>query len=266
MSLPPPLRASTVVVTGASSGIGAELARALGERGYNLALVARRRNRLRALARELRATHGVLVDIYEADISRRAVRTKLVTALDEGGRTVVGLCNNAGRGSFGLFCNLDPEDEGQIVRLNVNAVHGLTAALLPRMLRGGSGAILNVGSVAGAQPIPGNATYSATKAFVNSFSEALHAELRGTGVSCTLVAPGPVPTEFAQRARREDLERRVPDAAMVPPEEVARQAVEGMVAGHRLVIPGVQNQVAYHGGRLAPRSVLLPALRALSKL
>jgi hypothetical protein len=131
------------------------------------------------------------------------------------------------------------------------------------MVSHGAGAVLNVGSVAGAQPLPGNATYAATKAFVNSFSEALHAELKGTGVSSTLLTPGPVRTEFVEVADARDIEGRAPGFTWQTPQEVARQAVDGMERGRRVVAPGVFTKVVSTSGRVTPRPLLLPLMRAV---
>ncbi|HWT22752.1 MAG TPA: SDR family oxidoreductase, partial [Solirubrobacteraceae bacterium] len=200
MALPPPTIDSTVVVTGASAGIGAELARELAERAYNLVLVARRAEPLDALAGELRLTHGVHVDVEPVDLADAPARVALVARLEAGEREVVGVCNDAGFGSIGRFADLPLEREQDIVRVNVEALHHLTGAFLPRMVEQGIGAILNVASTAAFQPLPGFATYAASKAFVQSFSEAVHAELAGTGVSVTCLSPGPTRTRFGKVA------------------------------------------------------------------
>ena len=179
MALPPPSYGSTILITGASSGIGADLARQLAERGYNVTLTARRRERLEELAGELREAHDVHVDVETCDLGDAAARRKLTGKLLAGEREVVGVCNNAGFGNLGRFLDLDLEQETDVVRLNVEAVHELTGAFLPRMVEQGSGAILNVASTAAFQPLPGFATYAASKAFVHSFSEAVHSELDG---------------------------------------------------------------------------------------
>lgn len=191
MSLPLPSPDQSVMITGASAGIGAELARRLGRRGHPLVLVARRADRLHALAEELRTSCRVDVDVHACDLSDPGQRRELVEAVRQSDRELVGLCNNAGVGSFGRLWELPWDGEAQIVRLNVEALHELVGAFAGPMVERGYGAILNVGSLAGFQPQPSNATYAASKAFVNSFSEALHAELRGTGVSATVVCPGP---------------------------------------------------------------------------
>jgi short-subunit dehydrogenase len=261
MSLPPPDPNATVVITGASSGIGTELARRLAERGHGLTLVARRREELESLATEVRDRDGIAVDVRPADLGDGEQRAKLIGTLRQSGRFVAGLCNNAGFGSFGWFSKLDQERERQMVRVNVVALHELTGELLPPMVERGAGAILNLGSVAGVQPLPGNATYAATKAFVNSFSEALHAELSGTGVSCTLVTPGPVKTEFSQRAGVGDLEDSTPGFVWESAEDVALAAVDAMERGKRVVAPGIGAKLASTGGRFTPRGVLLPAAK-----
>lgn len=263
MSLPPPFASATVVVTGASAGIGAELARELARRGHNLTLVARDESRLEELAGELRAAHGLEVDTVAADLADDEAREGVARALEDGVHEVVGLCNNAGVGSFGRFQELPFEGEAQQVRLNVVALHDLTGRLLPGMVACGRGAILNVGSIAGFQPQPIQATYSATKAFVNAFSEALHEDLSGTGVSCTVIAPGPVNTEFGERAGVPGLWGAGPDSLWGTPEQQARAAVEGMVEGRRSVLPGILPKVAMVSGRATPRSIALPALRLL---
>lgn len=264
MSLPTPTPDSTVLVTGASSGIGAELARDLARRGYGLTLVARRRERLVELGDEIQRRHGVEVDVRAADLSKPASRTRLVTALHASATRVVGVCNNAGFGSFGRFQDLPLETETEQVRLNVDALHELTGAFVPDMVGRGAGAILNVGSVAGFQPIPSNATYAATKAFVNSFSEAVHTDLTGTGVSCTALCPGPVSTEFGDVAGL-DVNGTGPDFLWASAEDVARAGVEAMLKGRRTVIPGLANQAAALGGRYAPRTLLLPLARIATR-
>ena len=260
MSLPAPDANATVVVTGASSGIGAELARELARRGHHVTLVARRGERLEELARELGRA-----DARPADLATAAGREEMLGVLRAAGRFVVGLCNNAGFGTFGRLWELDADHEREMVALNVVALHDLTLELLGPMVSHGTGAILNVGSLAGAQPLPGNATYAATKAFVNSFSEALHAELKGSGVSCTLLTPGPVRTEFVEVADARDIEGRAPGFTWKSPQEVARQAVDGMERGRRVVAPGAFTKVVGTSGRVTPRPLLLPLMKRVYK-
>lgn len=254
-------RGQVVLVTGASSGIGAELARQLAAEGHGLVLVARRADRLHALAEEARLQHGVEVEVVPADLADRAARAELVARLLAEERAVTGVCNNAGFGLYGRAAQQDAGRLREMVELNVDALHELTLAFLPGMLRRGEGAILNVASIAGYQPLPGMATYAATKAFVQAFSEALHAELAGTGVSCTVLNPGPVPTEFGAVAGTDEVGSYVPGFASVPAGEVAAAAIRGMRRGRRSVVPGIATKVIAAGGRLVPRTVLLPVAR-----
>ncbi len=261
MSLPKPTNQATVVITGASSGIGTELARGLARRGYPLVLVARRRERLDDLAGELANEYSVEVDVMPLDLGTAGSREKLAKRLRT--EPIAGLCNSAGFGTSGVFHELPIEREREQVVLNSLTLMELTHAALPGMVERGAGAVLNIASIAAFQPLPGMAVYSATKAFVQTFSEAVHEGLHGTGVSCTVLCPGPVPTEWAQIA---DAEHVNIGFAQVSPADVARAAIAGMLEGKRSVVPGVVPKVASMGGRYAPRSVLLPALRIVRGL
>lgn len=256
MSLPKPSADSTVVITGASSGIGTELARGLARRGYPLLLVARREERLVELADELRGEHGLRIDVLPADLADDEARGQLIERIARD--PVAGLCNSAGFGTSGPFHTLPLEREREQVILNALALMELTHAALPGMVERGAGAVLNIASVAGFQPLPGMAVYSGTKAFVQTFSEAVHEELHGTGVSCTVLCPGPVPTEWADIANAQQWSVGI---AQVSPADVAEAAIDGMLEGKRSVVPGLVPKVMSVGGRFAPRSVLLPALR-----
>ena len=254
MALPPPTNGSTVLVTGASAGIGAELARGLAARGYGVTLVARREERLRALADEL----GSGAEVAACDLSDAAARQALVAGLE---RQVLGVCNNAGFGSVGRFAELDAERELRLVRVNVEAVVELTRAFLPGMLEAGAGAVLNVASIAAYQPLPGFAAYAASKAFVQSFSEAVHEELAGTGVSVTCLSPGFTHTEFGAAAGSEG---SLPGFVYGDASDVAEAGIEAMLAGRRSAIPGLANRASMLGGRVAPRSLLLPLVRQVT--
>ena len=256
MSLPKPGADTNVVITGASSGIGTEIARGLARRGYPLVLVARREERLVELADELRREHGVRIDVLPMDLADDEARGQLVARI--GRDPVAGLCNSAGFGTSGPFHTLPLEREREEVVLNALALMELTHAALPGMVERGAGAVLNIASVAGFQPLPGMAVYSATKAFVQTFSEAVHEELHGTGVSCTVLCPGPVPTEWADIANAQQWSVGI---AQVSPADVAEAAIDGMLEGKRSVVPGLVPKIVGIGGRFAPRSVLLPALR-----
>jgi short-subunit dehydrogenase len=264
MALPPPTIDTTVVITGASAGIGAELARELARRSYNVTLVARRAGRLSELAEELRLTHGIHADVEPCDLADADARNELVARLEAGEREVVGVCNNAGLGTVATLLEAGIEREQQVVRLNVEAVHHLTGAFLSRMVAAGAGAILNVASTAAFQPLPGFATYAASKAFVQSFSEAVHAELSGTGVSVTCLCPGFTHTDFGANAGGGDKEAMLPEFLFMDAPDVARTGIEAMVAGRRSAIPGLANRVSMLGGRVAPRSLLLPLVRQVT--
>lgn len=257
MALPAPKPNTTVAITGASSGIGAQMAQILAAKGYSLTLIARRTDRLNALADELKAAHGVAVEVISADLADSSARATLSSRLSTG-PTLIGLINNAGFGSFGPVSEADQDMERGMIEVNIAAVHDLTLRLLPGMIERGEGAILNTASTAGAQPMPNMSTYAATKAFVTSFSEGLSAELSGSGVSCTALCPGPVRTEFSEVAGSVGLEDSMPGIAVVEASEVARQAIEGMLKGSRMVIPGFANRLTAVAGRMAPRSLVLP--------
>ena len=238
MSLPSPRSEDTILVTGASAGIGTELARQLAQRGHGLTLVARRRERLDELAEELRQAHGVDVEVHPCDLADDAARAALIETLLQGDKHVVGVCNNAGYGSFGRFWELPRESETNMVRLNCVALVELTHAFLPAMVERGEGSILEVASMASFQPTPWNSTYSATKAFVLSFSEGVSAELAGTGVSLTVLCPGPVNTEFSDVAGVAEVHSSLPDLFTQNAEEVAHAGIDGMIRGKRTVFHG----------------------------
>lgn len=262
MPLPPPSPHSAVVVTGASSGIGEALARELADRGHGLVLVARDRERLEALAAELAPARA---DVAAADLTDEAERESLVERLAVADRTLDGLVNCAGTASGGHgFASLPQDRERFIVGVNVAALHHLTGAFLPGMVERGAGSVLNVGSIAGTLPTPGLATYAATKAFVNAFTEALHAELAGTGVTATLLRPGPVRTPIWARAGLGAIPRRL-DPVFMDPEPVAREAVDAMEHGVRTVTPGNRNRAFAVAGRLVPRGLVLPAGRVAQR-
>lgn len=256
MSLPKPGNQSTVVITGASSGIGAELARGLARRGFPLLLVARRRERLDELVGQLGEEFSVPVEVLALDLSDAKARAKLADRLRT--EPIAGLCNSAGFGTSGVFRELPLERESEEVTLNALALMELTHAALGGMVERGAGAVMNIASIAAFQPLPFMAVYSATKAFVQTFSEAVHEELHGTGVSVTTLCPGPVPTEWAEIA---NAKRFSVPLAQVSPTDVAEAAIDGMLTGKRTVVPGVVPKVVSNGGRYTPRSLLLPAIR-----
>ena len=248
-----------MVITGASSGIGAEFARGLSRRGYRPVLVARRADRLSDLADELARDHSVAAEVLPLDLADADDRAKLARRVAE--TAPAGLVNSAGFGTNGQFQALPVDRESEQVVVNALAVMELTHAALPGMIARGSGAVLNVGSVAGFQPLPDAAVYSATKAFVQTFSEAVHEGLHGTGVSCTALCPGPVPTEWWEIAGAAvNPKSGLGPVAMAAP-DVAEAGIAGMLEGRRMVVPGLGPKLMGVGGRFAPRRVLLPLLR-----
>jgi uncharacterized protein len=253
----------TALVTGASSGIGTALARELASRGYALVVVARREERLRSLATELAADHGVPVEPIACDLSDQAARDRLVEEINEQGRTVELLVNNAGFGYQGDFATQSRERVLGIVKVNIEAVVDLTSRFLTGMVERGRGSVINIASTGAFQPIPGLAAYAASKSFVLSFSEAIREELRGTGVSVTAVCPGPVRTEFMDVAGQDELVSRTPDAIWMTPEELARHAVDGAARDRRVVVPGALNRAGALAGQHSPRSLALPLVRRL---
>jgi uncharacterized protein len=259
VALPPPDPRSTCLVTGASSGIGSDIARELARRGHGVIVSARREDRLKTLAGEL-AESGVRAEAIACDVTDSDSRASLVAAIAERGLDVEVLVNNAGYGSGGLFQDMDAESEVRMVQTNCEAVIAFCGEYVPKMIERGRGAILNVGSSAGYQPLPRQATYSATKAFVNSFSDALYADLAGTGVSVTSLRPGPVETEFGSSAGMDEEFSSLPSFAVDSAADVAKAAVDGVERGKRVVGPGVVGRLAV-AGQYAPRGLLLPALR-----
>src|SRR5438093_12309670 len=252
------LNGCSALITGASSGIGREFARQLAGRARSLILVARREQRLNELRDELRQRHpNLIVHIRKTDLADLAQLKELIAWLEHEKINVDLLVNNAGLGDLGPFATSDPPRNEQITLVNMVALTSLTRHLLPQIIANKRGAILNVSSSAGFLPIPGFAVYAATKAYVTSFSEALRAELRKTGVSVSTLFPGPVQTDFQEVATRPgEQPEGGPGFVHVPVERVVRNALAALEADRPLVIPGFAMKLGMFLVRLTPMLVL----------
>lgn len=249
-ALPPSIPA---LVTGASSGLGAEFAQRLAERGHDVTIVARRVNRLEQLRQEITAAHPVTVNVVGADLETKAGRATVTSLLKAQSPWI--LVNNAGYGTRGALANLDPARERAEVQLNIVALHEFTLTLLPALVRAGTGGIINLASTAAFQPIPYMATYAASKAFVLHFTEALAEEVRGTGVRVMALCPGPVRSEFDQVAGTEDY-MRVARLMTMGVERCVATALHTFDKGGAISIPGTLNFALAESVRIAPRALI----------
>ena len=238
-----------VLITGASAGLGVEFARQLSKRGHRLVLAARRKDRLEALARELGNARAVAIDL-----SKATAAAKLMANLETAGEEVVILVNNAGFGLIGRFAELDAKRLRQMIDLNVGALADLCRAVAPGMIERKSGAILNVASTAAFQPGPKMAVYFATKAFVLSFTEALHEELKPHGIKVSCLCPGPTRTEFGEVAGFGG--NGAFDTVAMEAGEVVEAGLEAMDRNRAVVVPGLVNKIGAVSTRFAPRSVV----------
>ena len=253
----------SALITGASAGLGREFARQLASHARSLILVARREQRLIELRNKLGQQHPSLtVHIRKTDLADLMGLRELIAWLDHENIEVDLLINNAGLGDLGSFATSDPVRNEQMTLVNMVTLTSLTRHLLPRMITKKHGCILNVSSSAGFLPIPGFAVYAATKAYVTSFSEALRAELRGTGVSVCTLCPGPVHTEFQEVAKRPAGQTEPgPEFVYVPVEKVVRDALIAVQSDRPTIIPGLAMKVAMFLVRLTPMPILRLALR-----
>ena len=246
--------AKVALVTGASAGLGGHFARLFAADGHHVVLVARRQDRLEALAGELVAEHSIEAHVIPADLADPGAPAAIAGRVAELGLDIEFLVNNAGFGSNGGFAEADIARELSMIAVNVAALTHLCHLFLPSMLERGSGRILNVGSTAGFQAGPFMATYYATKAFVNHFSEALAAEVAGTGVTVTVSCPGATATEFSAVAGNDG--SRLFKNGGASSEQVARGAYRAMMKGKRMVVHGFANKLMVQALRLSPRKTV----------
>jgi len=258
MALPPPGDDRAAIVTGASSGIGEQFAGILSRCGYRVVLVARSAERLEALAARL----GPQAHPLPADLADRTERAGLPGRVADLGLVPDILINNAGFSTLGLVAKSVPEQEVNLVEVDVAAVVDLCSRFLPGMVDRHRGAVLNVASMAAFGPLPGQAAYGAAKAFVLSYTHSLRAEVRGTGVTATALCPGPVDTGFGEAAgfSKEEAESALPRVMWIAADRVAQAGIDGLAAGRAVVVPGHVNRVASALFRVAPPELLSPLL------
>lgn len=243
----------TVLISGASYGIGTELAREFARHGHDLILVARSADKLERLADELVEDHGVLVSVRPADLSLPGAAEKLHKGLQREGFEVDILVNNAGVLEHGRFADIRPKDHQRIVQLNVAGLTDMIAHFLPDMLARESGRIMNVASISAFMPVPTLASYAATKAYVLSLSEALEVELRDSGVTVTALCPGFTRTPMLEEADDHGSGFRVPDIVVGDAASVAREGYRGCMKGTPIVVPGRINLASTLATRAAPK-------------
>jgi short-subunit dehydrogenase len=249
----------TALVTGASSGIGLELARIFAREGYNLVLVARNADRLRQLASELEKAHGARSLILATDLTEPGAAAYVLDQTTRAGLQLDVLVNNAGFGQYGLFAENDLEECLRQIQLNVTTLTHLTRLYLPGMIERKSGRILNVASTAAFQPGPLMAVYFASKAYVLHFSEALANELNGSGVSVTCLCPGATVTEFHKRANATG--QRLLKMGAMDARTVAEDGYRAMMAGKPVVISGFKNWLVAQSVRFSPRRLVTAIAR-----
>lgn len=263
MPVPTPSPDARAVVTGASQGIGEALATELAARGHHLIITARRAEVLEALAGRLTDRYGVTVEVRAVDLADPTARTGLLDELAN--RPISILCANAGTATFGPVSGLDPAEERAQVQLNAVAVHDLVLAVLPGMLARKAGGILISGSAAGNSPIPNNATYAASKAFVNTFSESLRGELKKSGVHVTLLAPGPVRAEAPDPAQASLVDKLVPDFLWISVEHTAKLSLDSLERNKMRVVPGVTSKAMSVAAGYVPRAIVAPIVGSFYK-
>ena len=254
-------RRSTALITGASSGIGRELARLMAQHGHDVVLVARTAERLEALAKDLEQRHGVNAVSLSADLSEGDSAQRIYAEVRRRAIDIDVLVNNAGFNVYGPFMRTDLGSEKRMIQVNVLALMALTKLFGRDMVARGAGRILNIGSTASFAPAPFDSLYAASKAFVLSFSEAIAEELRGTGVTVTVLCPGPTRTEFAARAGMADT--KIFSGPLMSAQQVASIGYNALVRGQTTVITGFANKLLVWSMRLSPRAMVVRIAKGL---
>lgn len=254
----------TALITGASGGIGEELARLLAAAHIDVVLLARSADKLSALAVDLVRAHGVQTHVLAQDLSLPSAPEAIVRDLTARSLSVDILINNAGFGTYGLFAETPAAEEARMIQVNISSLTMLTKLLLPPMLQRRRGRIMNVASTAAFQPGPLMAVYYASKAYVLSFSEALSNETAGTGVTVTCLCPGATSTGFQERAQMQE-SRLFSVLGVASAADVARAGFEGMMAGQAIVVPGLVNKVGVQAIRVTPRAIVRRLIRSIQE-
>ncbi|RLD55372.1 MAG: short-chain dehydrogenase [Bacteroidetes bacterium] len=244
----------TALITGASGGIGFQFAKLLAQDAYNVVLIARTENRLLEIKKEFEQKHNVHVLVFSKDLTKPNAVKEIYNELKRQNIKIDVLINNAGFGNFGKFYDTDWEKEAKMLQLNIFALTHLTKLFLKDMVDRGEGKILNVSSTSAFQPGPLMSIYYASKAYVQSFSEAIAKEVKGTGVTVTTLCPGPVKTGFQKRVS--DIEPRLINLNLADPESVARYGYRALQRGDRVAIPGLFNQFLVHTVNFIPRNAV----------
>jgi len=252
------------LITGASSGIGLELANTFAKNGYNLVLVARSKDKLDAVAAECKTQHGTESLVIEADLSKMNSAQKIFETTKKAQINIDALVNNAGFGDFGEFSSRDWQKQSDMIHLNIHALTHLTHLYLPQMIEQKNGYILNVASIVAFFPGPLMSVYFATKAFVLSFSEAISEELIGTGVSVTALCPGATESGFQKAAVLEE-SRMVKNRKMPTAAEVAEYGYNAMIAKKVVAVPGLLNNLRVLSPRFLPRSTMRKIVKSLQQ-
>jgi short-subunit dehydrogenase len=244
------------LITGASSGIGEALAEQFAGGGFDLVLVARSEDKLRELARTLKAAHGIKAWVEPADLTKRSAARQLAADVAERGLDISVLVNNAGVLEQGRFVDIAPATHQRLIDLNISGITSMLSQFLPGMVDRGAGRVLNVASVAAFQPVPSLATYAATKAYVLSLTESLSEELKGTGVTATALCPGVTDTNMVSDLQDKSEGLYIPEFAISDVEDVAKRGYRACMKGEVICIPGVVNQVTTLSGRATPKWLL----------